>query len=67
VRVWFTDPTAPSTLGALLVEAALLGLAVVVAPFGVLIRPARRLALGLASLGVVIGLGVLAPPGGGSQ
>jgi hypothetical protein len=58
--MWFTDPTAPSTLGALLVEAALLGLAGAVAFFGVLVRPARRLALGLAALGGVIGLGVIA-------
>jgi hypothetical protein len=58
--MWFTDPTAPSTLGALLVEAALLGLAGAVAFFGVLVRPARRLALGLAALGGVIGLGVVA-------
>ena len=58
--MWFTDPAAPSTLGALLVEAALFGLAVAVASFGVFVRPARRLALGLAALGVVIGLGGVA-------
>jgi hypothetical protein len=58
--MWFTDPTAPSTLAALLVEAALLGLAAGAAFFGVLVRPARRLALGLAALGVVVGLAVVA-------
>jgi hypothetical protein len=60
VHVWFTDPTDPSTLVALLVEAALLGLAVAVAFFDILVRPARRLALTLAALGAVIGLGVVA-------
>jgi hypothetical protein len=58
--MWFTDPTAPSTVAALLVEATLFGLAVTVALFGVLVRLARRLALGLAALGAVVGLGVVA-------
>jgi hypothetical protein len=60
MRMWFTDPTAPSTLAALLAEAALLGLAGAVAFSGGTARPARRLALGLAALGGVIGLAVVA-------
>jgi hypothetical protein len=59
--MWFTDPTAPSTLGVLLLEAALLGLAAAVAFRGVLVRPARRLALGLAALGGLTGLAGMAP------
>ena len=53
----FTDLTHPSTIAALLVEAALFGLAFAAAFLGVLIRPVRWLARGLAAVTVVLGLG----------
>lgn len=53
--MWFTDPTDTSTIAVLLVEVALLGLAVAGA-MGILVRPVRWLARCLAAFSVLVAL-----------
>jgi hypothetical protein len=53
--VWFTEPSDPSTIAVLLVEVALLGLALAAA-LGVLVRPVRWLARCLAAFSVLVAL-----------
>src|SRR5690348_14389236 len=52
----FTNPSDPSTAAVLLIEVALLGLAVAGA-LGVLVRPVRWLARCLAALSILVALG----------
>jgi hypothetical protein len=53
----FADLTHPSTITVLLVEATLFGLAFAAAFLGVLVRPVRLLARGMAGVTLVLGLG----------